>query len=54
MFDSLIKAVVGVQIVVDEIIGKEKLSQNQSLENRQGVKSGLAEEAHEMSGLIDL
>ena len=52
--DSLIKAVVGVQIVVDEIIGKEKLSQNQSLENRQGVKSGLAEEAHEMSGLIDL
>lgn len=49
-----LSAIVGIEIVVDDLIGKFKLSQNQSAENRQGVKSGLRKVGHEMSDLIDV
>lgn len=49
-----LNAIVGVEIVVDDLIGKLKLSQNQSLENRQGVRSGLADISHQMSDFIDV
>ena len=50
--DSLAKAVVGIRIVVDELTAKDKLSQNQSAENRHGVKAGLKASGNEMFSLI--
>ena len=52
--EKQLRAIVGIEIVVGDLIGKFKLSQNQSAENRQGVKLGLGAAGHEMSDLIDL
>lgn len=49
-----LSAIVGIEIMVNDLSGKFKLSQNQSAENRQGVKSSLREVGHEMSDLIDV
>uniref|UniRef100_A6VRJ7 FMN-binding negative transcriptional regulator n=1 Tax=Marinomonas sp. (strain MWYL1) TaxID=400668 RepID=A6VRJ7_MARMS len=46
--DRLQAAVVGVEITVTDIQGKFKLSQNQSAENKNGVRDGLAQVQHPM------
>jgi transcriptional regulator len=50
--EKLLPAVVGFEIVVKEIFGKFKLSQNQSQENRAGIIQGLEEQGHEMAKQI--
>jgi transcriptional regulator len=52
--DKQLPAIVGIEIMVDELKGKFKLSQNQTPENRQGVQSGLSGLGHEMTDLIDV
>jgi transcriptional regulator len=50
---ATIKGVVGIEIVVDSLVGKWKVSQNRSSEDRQGVSEGL--QAHgqaTMAGLV--
>ena len=49
-----LSAIVGLEIVVDDVLGKFKLSQNQSSENRQGVQSGLKRCGRDMADLIDV
>jgi transcriptional regulator len=39
--DTLIGAIVGIEIVINRLSGKWKVSQNQSAQNREGVISGL-------------
>jgi len=43
---QMLRAIVGIQIPVDRLVGKWKVSQNRSADDRQGVARGLAEEAH--------
>ena len=43
------KAIVGIEIPVDTLAGKWKVSQNQPAANREGVVRGLAESAHHLS-----
>ena len=50
--DRLQAAVVGIEITVTDIQGKYKLSQNQSDENKGGVRYGLTETKHPMAELI--
>lgn len=50
--EKQLPAIVGLEVVVAELKGKFKLSQNQSLENRQGVKASLDDIGHPMSDLI--
>ncbi len=50
--DRLQAAVVGVEIEVTGIQGKFKLSQNQSDENKRGVRDGLIETKHPMAEQI--
>lgn len=50
--EKQLPAIVGLEVVVDELKGKFKLSQNQSIGNREGVKKALNELAHPMSDLI--
>ncbi|AWX99235.1 transcriptional regulator [Marinomonas primoryensis] len=50
--DRLQAAVVGVEIEVTDIQGKFKLSQNQSDENKSGVREGLTKTKHPMAQLI--
>lgn len=38
-----LKAIVGIEIIVDELLGKSKVSQNKSSEDQAGVKAGLIE-----------
>lgn len=47
--EKLLPAIVGFEIVVKEIVGKFKLSQNQSQENRVGIAKGLKEQGHPMA-----
>ena len=47
-----LKGIVGVEITVIDIQGKFKLSQNQSDENKAGVREGLAQIQHSMKDLI--
>ena len=42
--DTMARAIVGIEIDVTEIVGKFKLSQNKSPEDRQGVIEGMARE----------
>lgn len=49
---KLLPAIVGFEIVVSEMVGKFKLSQNQSLENRSGIAEGLEKQGHPMAGQI--
>jgi transcriptional regulator len=39
---QMLRAIVGIEIPVDRLIGKWKVSQNRSLADRQGVADGLA------------
>ncbi len=47
--EKLLPAIVGFEIVENEILGKFKLSQNQSQENRIGIAEGLEKQGHEMA-----
>jgi transcriptional regulator len=47
--EKLLPAIVGFEVVVNEIIGKFKLSQNQSKENRIGIAESLEKADHEMA-----
>ena len=51
--EKQLSAIVGLEIVVDDLNGKFKLSQNQTSENRQGVKTGLDQMNHDMAALIN-
>jgi transcriptional regulator len=50
--EKLLPAIVGFEIIIKEIFGKFKLSQNQPLENRVGIAQSLEEQGHEMAGKI--
>ncbi|MGO2354231.1 MAG: FMN-binding negative transcriptional regulator [Marinomonas foliarum] len=50
--DKLQAAVVGIEITVTDIQGKYKLSQNQTAENKNGVRDGLAEAKQPLAELI--
>lgn len=45
--DGMLKAVVGIEIAIDDCSGKWKLSQNQPEANRAGVIAGLAEQKNQ-------
>lgn len=47
--EKLLPEIVGFEVVVNEIFGKFKLSQNQSKENRMGIAEGLEKQGHEMA-----
>jgi transcriptional regulator len=52
---QMLRAIVGIEIPVDRLIGKWKISQNRSDEDRLGVAAGLAEgaaPAQAMAGLV--
>lgn len=55
--DKLMKAIVGIEIEVEELTGKLKASQNLSEQDRQGVREGLSRErdrgAREMANYMD-
>lgn len=55
--DTLIEAIVGIEIVVTRLLGKWKVSQNQPARNRSGVVAGLtaqgSHQAVEMAALIE-
>jgi transcriptional regulator len=40
----MLRAIVGIEIAVERLVGKFKLSQNRSAEDRAGVAAGLAAE----------
>lgn len=54
--DALLKAIVGIEIPVDAMVGKWKTTQNRSLQDRQGTIAGLHEQgdarALEMAALV--
>ena len=50
--EKLLPAIMGFEIVVKEIFGKFKHSQNQPKENRVGIAAGLEKQGHEMSKQI--
>nr|WP_324257206.1 FMN-binding negative transcriptional regulator [Cellvibrio fontiphilus] len=50
--EKLLPAIVGFEVVVNEVVGKFKLSQNQSLENRAGIAKGLKKQGHKMAEKI--
>jgi transcriptional regulator len=52
---QMLRAIVGIQIAVDSLVGKWKISQNRAEPDRLGVASGLqtgSEEARAMAGLV--
>lgn len=54
--DKLMQAVVGIEIDITQLTGKWKVSQNQPLENQQGVLQGLrasdASHSHDMAAVV--
>lgn len=50
--EKLLPAIVGIEISVNCLQGKSKLSQNQPAENKKGVKDGLESIGHKMAKLI--
>lgn len=54
--DRLITALIGIELDITELTGKWKMSQNQPLENQQGIVNGLAErnttDDHKMAEII--
>ena len=50
--EQRLAGIVGVEIQVSAIQGKYKLSQNQSAENKNGVRDGLVQTQHPMADLI--
>jgi len=51
---SMLRAIVGIEIVVDRLVGKWKISQNRTDADRLGVAAGLAEGAPEAQAIADL
>ena len=51
---TMLRAIVGIEIVVDTLVGKWKISQNRSAADRLGVAAGLAEGAPEAQAMADL
>lgn len=55
--DQLMQAIVGIEIEITQLTGKWKVSQNQPLENQQGVMHGLKStantQASEMAGIVE-
>lgn len=51
---SMLRAIVGIEIVVDSLVGKWKISQNRSEADRLGVAAGLAEGASEAQAMAAL
>jgi transcriptional regulator len=55
--EDLLKAIVGIEIPIDSLVGKWKVSQNRSLDDRGGVTKGLAarggDESAAMARLVD-
>jgi transcriptional regulator len=52
--DTMVRAIVGIEIPIDRIEGKWKLSQNRSEPDRRGVIEGLRGEGNEaMAGLVE-
>ncbi len=50
---QLLRAIVGIEITLDSLVGKWKVSQNRSAADREGTAQGLAEKAHaEMAALV--
>lgn len=49
---NMLSALVGIEIHIESTVGKWKVSQNQSAENKQGVVDGLAEEGSLSAGLM--
>jgi transcriptional regulator len=52
---QMLRAIVGIEIAVDTLVGKWKISQNRSQADRLGVATGLqagSEEAQAMAGLV--
>jgi transcriptional regulator len=50
---QMLRAIVGIEIPVDRLVGKWKISQNRSLADRQGVADGLAADgASDMARLV--
>ena len=52
---QMLRAIVGIEIAVDSLVGKWKISQNRSEADRLGVAAGLqagSEEARAMAGLV--
>jgi transcriptional regulator len=47
---QMLRAIVGIRIPIERLIGKWKVSQNRSAADRQGVADGLGE--HPMAGLV--
>ncbi len=50
--DALVKAVVGFEIIVDDMVGNFKLSQNKSEADYAGVVKGLSSSGHESDNLL--
>ena len=50
--DKNLRPIVGVEIVIDSVEAKAKLSQNRSDEDRAGVATGLAADGREPDGLV--
>jgi transcriptional regulator len=50
--DKLINAIVGIEIPIDRLVGKWKVSQNRSAADRAGVAADVRESAAEMSNII--
>jgi len=52
--DSLLRAIVGFELIVAKLEGKWKLSQNRDAADRAGVRDGLAQDGHDaLSRLMD-
>ena len=51
---QMLRAIVGVEIVVDSLVGKWKVSQNRSEADRQGVVAGLSQGAPETQAMAAL
>lgn len=52
--EQTLKAIVGIEIAVSELVGKWKVSQNRSAADREGVARGLREDGHAaMAGWVE-
>jgi transcriptional regulator len=49
---NMLSALVGIEIHIESMAGKWKVSQNQSAENKQGVIDGLAQEETPSASLM--
>jgi transcriptional regulator len=49
---QMLRAIVGIQIPVDRLVGKWKISQNRSAADRDGVAAGLATDGAAMAALV--